>query len=97
MSINNRSGPPFFDIFTELSAARILIAEEGVKPGSVNRAELLEAIAKESKSSRTSPGGAHGGLPEVRLIVPVALDKGRRLRVLNSKQDTVKNSISNIR
>ena len=110
------SGPAFFDIFTELSAARILIGENGVKPGSVNKmagggwsgnlgdpilpmnkAELIEAIAKESKLSRTSPGGAHGGRLDVKLIVPVAINKGLRLGVLKTKHDTVKNSISNIR
>lgn len=66
-----RFRPAFFDIFTESSATRIVIADNGVKPGSVNRvagggggwvgtgdpilpmnkAELIEAIAKESKLS----------------------------------------------
>ena len=89
------------------NAVRILIADNGVKPGSVNRlasvlggcvgvgdpilpmnkAELTEAIAKESKLSSI----------EVRLIVPVAMDKGLRFGVLKTKHDTVKNCISTVR
>jgi YD repeat-containing protein len=74
----------FFDIWTELSAARIIIADNGVKPGSVNRAA-------------GGPGGAHLGSVNVKLIVPVAMDKGLRFGVLKTRHDTVKNTIQNVR
>lgn len=73
----------FFDIWTELSAARIVIADNGVKPGSVNRV--------------AGPGGPQCGSITVKLIVPVAINKGLRSNILRTKHDTVKNSIQNIR